>query len=173
VRRPRRSVPAVVTALVLLAVCAVVVTALVQRLLGEPALVSYDAVAAGVHDTAWNELPVLVGGGAAVLAGVVLLAAAVLRGRPVVLPLVAAAGFDTGTTRHGLRTSLRATAAQVDGVGAAGLRLGRRTVKVRVKTNRTNKEGLADAVRSAVQGRLDGIELARPPKIRVRVRGAR
>jgi uncharacterized protein DUF6286 len=173
VRRPRRSVPAVLTALVLLAACALVVTALVQRLLGEPPVLSYNAVAAGAHNTAWNELPVLVGGGAAVLAGAALLAAAVLRGRPVVLPLAPAPGFETGTTRHGLRTSLRATAAQVDGVAAARVKLGRRTVSVRVKTHRTHREGLADAVRTAVQRRLDGIELARPPKVRIRVRGAR
>jgi hypothetical protein len=166
-------VPAVLTALVLLAACAFVVTALVQRLLGEPPVLSYDAVAARVHDTSWNELPVLVGGGAAVLAGFVLLATAVLRGRPVVLPLVPEPGFDTGTTRHGLRTSLRATAAHVDGVSSAALKLRRRTVRVKVKTARTRTDGLADAVCAALETRLDQVGLARPPGVRVRVRGAR
>ena len=170
-RRPRRSVPAVLTALVLLAVCAVVTTALAQRLLGERPVLSYDTVAARVHDTSWNELPVLVGGGAAVLAGCVLLAAAVLRGRPVALALAAAEGIDAGTPRHGLERSLRAAAEEVDGVAGARLRQGRRKVRVKVRTNRTNRDGLADAVRTAVEKRIERVGLAEVPDVCVRVRG--
>jgi hypothetical protein len=161
------------TALVLLAACAFVVMALVQRLLGAPPVLSYDAVAARVHGTSWNEWPVLVGGGAAVLVGFVLLAAALLRGRPVVLPLIPEQGIDSGTTRHGLRTSLRATAAHVDGVSAAALTLRRRTVRVKVKTQRTRTDGLAGAVQSALETRLGQVGLATPPRVRVHVRGAR
>ncbi|MEU7788558.1 DUF6286 domain-containing protein [Amycolatopsis sp. NPDC049159] len=159
------------TALVVLAACALVVTALVQRLLGERPVLSFEAIAGRVHETTWNELPVLVGGGAAVLVGFVLLAAAVLRGRPVVLALSPAAGVEAGTTRHGLRTSLRATAAGVDGVATAALKLGRRKVRVKVRTNRTNTEGLAAAVETAVSRRLEQVGLAEPPRVRVRVRG--
>ncbi|EOD59782.1 DUF6286 domain-containing protein [Amycolatopsis vancoresmycina] len=165
--------PAALTALVVLAVCTLVTTALVQRLLGQRPVLSYDAVAARVHATSWNELPVLVGGGAAVLAGCALLAAALLRGRPVVVALASAAGIDAGTPRHGLERSLRAAAESVDGVAAAGLRLGRRKVRVKVRTNRTNREGLAEAVRTAVQGRLERVGPAKVPEVRVRVRGGR
>jgi hypothetical protein len=166
-------VPAAVTALVLLAICALVTTALVQRLLGERPVVSYETVATRVHATAWNQLPVLVGGGAAVLAGGALLFAAVLRGRPVVLALTSEEGIDAGTPRRGLKRSLQAAAASVDGVAGAALRLGRRRVRVKVRTNRTNREGLADAVRAAVEGRVERVGLVEVPEVRVRVRGGR
>ncbi|WP_233223863.1 DUF6286 domain-containing protein [Amycolatopsis sp. CA-128772] len=162
------------TALVLLAACALVTTALVQRLLGERPVLSYDAVAARVHDTSWNELPVLVGGGAAVLAGCTLLAAALFRGRPAVLALTREpAEINAGTPRHGLERSLRAAAASVDGVAGAKVRSGRRRIRVKVRTNRTNRSGLAAAVRATVQERLDRVGLAEVPEVRVRVRGGR
>ncbi|HEY3464855.1 MAG TPA: DUF6286 domain-containing protein [Amycolatopsis sp.] len=159
------------TALVVLAACALVATALVQRLLGGRPVLSFEAVASRVHETTWNELPVLVGGGAAVLAGLALLAAAVSRGRPVVLALSPVPGVEAGTTRHGLRTSLRSEAAGVDGVAATAVKLRRRRVRVTVRTNRTNTDGLAEAVGTAVSRKLEQVGLAKVPAVRVRVRG--
>jgi len=53
------------------------------------------------------------------------------------------------------------------------VKLGRRRVKVRVDTARTRPDGLAEAVRTAVAGRLDRISPAIRPAVKVRVRAPR
>jgi len=89
------------------------------------------------------------------------LLAAILPGAPTVLPLNGdPAGMDSGATRRSLRTTLRAAASTVDGVSATKLRLGRRKVAAVVRTNRTNTTGLDDAVRAAIEHRLDQINPA-------------
>ncbi|MGK3206056.1 DUF6286 domain-containing protein [Amycolatopsis sp. MEPSY49] len=170
-RRPRRSVPALLSALVLLAVCVLVAVSAIQRILGERPWISYDTVAATLHDLRWTDLATAVAGGVPALTGLVLLLAAILPGTATVLPL--AGRFDSGVARGGYRTTLRAAAAGVDGVSAARVKLGRRRVKVRVDTARTRPDGLADAVRTAVAGRLDRIGPATRPAVTVRVRAPR
>lgn len=170
-RRPRRSVPALLSALVLLAACVLVAVSAIQRILGERPWISYDTVAATLHDLRWNDIATAVAGGVLALAGVVLLLAAILPGTATVLPL--AGRFDSGVARGGYRTALRTAAAGVDGVAGARVKLGRRRVKVRVDTARTRPDGLADAVRTAVADRLDRIGPAARPAVAVRVRAPR
>ena len=125
-RRPRRSTPAVLTALVLLAVCVLVTVA------------------------------------------------AILPGAPTVVPLSGdPVGMDSGANRRSLRTTLRAAASTVDGVSATKLRLGRRKVAAVVRTNRTNSTGLDDAVRAAIEHRLDQINPANRPIATVKVQTTR
>ncbi|MFB9688663.1 DUF6286 domain-containing protein [Amycolatopsis plumensis] len=170
-RRPRRSVPALLSAVVLLGLCVLVAVSAIQRLLGERAWISYDTVAATLHDLRWTDVATAVAGGVLALAGVVLLLAAILPGAATVLPL--AGRFDSGVARGGYRTTLRTAAAGVDGVAAARVKLGRRRVKVCVDTARTRPDGLADAVRAAVADRLDRIGPATHPAVAVRVRAPR
>ncbi|WP_020669299.1 DUF6286 domain-containing protein [Amycolatopsis nigrescens] len=170
IRRPRRSAPAVLVALVLLAGCVLVATAAIQYLVGAPPVFGYDAVAGAIHDTSWNEPPVLIAGGVAVLAGLVLLALAVLPGRPVVLPLAGAGDrLDSGATRRSMRSSLHESVTAVDGVAGAKLKLRRKKVAVQVRTHRTTTDGMADAVRGALEQRLDQIAPVTRPRTRVRV----
>ncbi|WP_116050163.1 DUF6286 domain-containing protein [Amycolatopsis palatopharyngis] len=175
IRRPRRSVPAIAVSLILLGVCALVATSAIQLLLGEQPLLSYDKAANSLHELAWNEIPVAIAGGTVAALGLVLVLFALLPGRPVVLPLADGDGsaVDSGTTRRGLRADLRSTAAAVDGVSGAKLRLRRGRASVRVTTNRTTSDGLAEAVRGAIEQRLDDIAPARRPKLRVRVSSRR
>ncbi|MEC3975644.1 DUF6286 domain-containing protein [Amycolatopsis sp. H20-H5] len=174
IRRPRRSTPSALVALVLLAACAFVAVVLIQRLIGERPWLSYETAASRVHATAWQDLPVLIGGGAAVVIGLLLLFAAILPGRPTVLPLVSGADHvDTGATRTSLRTSLRGAVASVDGVSSAKVKLGRKKVVAKVGTNRTTTDGMADAVREAVGKRLDEVAPLTRPRVRVRVSSAR
>jgi hypothetical protein len=70
---------------------------------------------------------------------------------------------------RGLRSTLRAAANSVDGVAATTLTLRRSAVAVTVRTHRTNTEGLADAVRSAIGHRFDQITPATRPTVRVKV----
>jgi hypothetical protein len=174
IRRPRRSTPSALVALVLLAACVFVAVVLIQRLVGERPWLSYETAASRVHGTAWQDLPVLIGGIAAVVIGLVLLVAAILPGRPTVLPLVSGAEHvDTGATRASLRNSLRGAAASVDGVASSKVKLGRKKVVARVRTNRTTTDGIADAVRAAVGTRLDEVSPLTRPRVRVRLSSPR
>jgi uncharacterized protein DUF6286 len=173
-RRPRRSVPAVLTAVVLLAACALVATVAIQTILGRTPWLDYRSAADAVHATRWSDLaPVITGVVAAVL-GLVLLLAALLPGRPTVLPLEnGEAAIDSGASRRSYRSTLRAAAGAVDGVSGASLSLGRRKVAAVVRTDRTTTDGLADAVRASLNHRLDEIGPSTRPELKVKVKAAR
>ncbi|MEU7477811.1 DUF6286 domain-containing protein [Lentzea sp. NPDC042327] len=167
-RRSRRSLPAVLVALVLLAACVLVAVCAVQLALGEPPLVSYPAVAEYLNGTRWDAREVLVAAAVAAVAGLLLVLAAVVPGRSRTAPL----DERTSVSRRGLRNAVRA-AARVDGVESAAVTVGRSRVKASVHTRRTNTEGLADVVRESVRRRLAEIELARTPRVVVRVKASR
>ncbi|WP_410631216.1 DUF6286 domain-containing protein [Amycolatopsis sp. cmx-4-83] len=170
-RRPRRSVPALLSALVLLGACVVITVVAVQMLLGERPWLSYDAVAGTLHDLRWTDVLPAVAGGVLALLGLVLVLAAVVPGAATVLPLNGL--FDAGAARGGYRSTLRAAAAGVDGVARARVKLGKRRAKIRVDTTRSRPEGLADAVHAAVTQRLEQIGPAGRPTVTVRVRAPR
>ncbi len=173
-RRPRRGIAATVVALVLCAVGALCAVVAIQMLLGERPWVSYDRVAGTLHDTHWRDTAVLLAGTALSVLGLLVLAAALLPGKPTVLPLRAnGSGLDSGAARRGFRSTLRAAAASVDGVSAARLRLGRRKVRAAVRTHRVTTTGLADAVRSAVEHRLSQIGPATDLTVHARVASTR
>ncbi|MFF5565256.1 DUF6286 domain-containing protein [Streptomyces sp. NPDC012623] len=170
-RRPRRSAPAALTALALLAACVVVAAAAVRTIAGQTPWISYGSVADALRATHWSDRAPAVAGGVAALVGLAMVVAAVLPGRPTVLPL--AGDPDSGASRRGLRGTLRTAAAGVDGVDRVTLTLRRRRVAARVRTGRTNTEGLADAVRAALEQRLDQIGPARRPDVKVELRATR
>jgi len=173
-RRSRRSTPAVLTALVLLAACALATVAAIQMIIGGSPWVDYRSVATTLHDLHWNDLGTALAGGVLALVGLLLLLAAILPGAPTVVPLSGdPTGMDSGATRRSLRTTLRAAASTVDGVRAVKLRLGHRKVAAVVRTNRTNTTGLDDAVRAAIEHRLDQINPANRPIPTVKVRTTR
>ncbi|MCS7478518.1 alkaline shock response membrane anchor protein AmaP [Umezawaea endophytica] len=173
-RRPRRSAPAVLTAAVLLVVCALVATVAIQTILGETPLITYRAAADALHSTRWADLVPLVAGGTAAVVGLVLLLASVLPGRPTVVPLRdEETTFDSGASRRSYRSTLRTAASDVDGVNAATLSLGRRKVAAVVRTDRTTTDGLADAVRVSLDQRLDQIAPEARPELKVKIKAAR
>jgi hypothetical protein len=171
-RRPRRTVPAAVTALVLLSVCVLTAISAIQLLADQRPLISYAAIADLALTTRWDSLAVLTASGLVMLIGLILLLTAILPGRPTVIPLRAtdtSAAIDTGASRRSLRSTLRAAANAVDGVTATTLTLRRRTVIAVIRTHRTTPEGLSEAVRAAISHRLDQISPATRPAVRVRV----
>lgn len=171
-RRPRRTIPAAVTALVLLSVCVLTAISVIQLLADQRPLISYAAIADLAHTTHWDSLAVAAASGLVVLIGLILLLTAILPGRPTVVPLRATdtgAAMDAGASRRSLRSTLLAAADAVDGVRATTLTLRRRTVTAVVRTHRTTPEGLAEAVRAAISHRLDQISPATRPAVRVRV----
>ncbi|SFW70890.1 DUF6286 domain-containing protein [Amycolatopsis australiensis] len=117
----------------------------IQLILGERPWISYDAVATTLHGQHWSDLLPAIAGGVTAALGLVLLLAAILPGAPTVLPLNGP--FDAGAARGSYRSTLRAAAARVD--------------------------GLADAVRAAVDDHLDRIAPATRPAVTVRIRAPR
>ncbi|TDV48744.1 DUF6286 domain-containing protein [Actinophytocola oryzae] len=173
-RLPRRTTPAAVTAVVLLAVCVLTAISAIQLIAGQRPLVSYAAIAELAHTTRWDSPAVVVAACVVALVGLVLLVAAVLPGRPTVIPLRnGETGSDTvldsGASRRSLRSTLHAAANGVDGVTATTLTLRGKKVTAAVRTNRTTVAGLDEAVRAAIGRRLDQIAPATRPAVRVRV----
>lgn len=170
-RRPRRNIPAGLTALVLTAAGALAAIVAVQMILGERPWLDYGAVARRLHDFRWADLPVVLAGGVLVVLGLILVLAAVLPGKPTVLPLRGEPA--SGASRRSFGSTLRTAAARVDGVEKVRLKLRRRSIRVRVRTRRTRPDGIADAVRVAVAKRLDRIDPVRRPDVKVSLRTPR
>jgi hypothetical protein len=171
-RRPRRAIPATVLALALLGGCAVVLLSLVQRLAGTGEFVSLDTVARRLHDTAWDDPWVADVATAAVPVGFALLTAAVLPGRPVVLPLTADDEIVAGIARRGLQLALRDAAQSIEGVHSVRVRLHRGRIRILARADRAHLAGLPDTVRAAVDERLTRIGPCPTPPVSTRVRQA-
>lgn len=190
-RRPRRTLPALLVALVLLALGALAATSAIQTLLGRTPVVSLDAVPAALSGVAWESGIVLIVAGVAAVVGLVLLGAAILPGPSHVLPLTTspAAGGDAGDDqwgpwsgggveaagwhRHDLGQRLRRRAGDVEGVTGATAKVRRRSIKVVARTHRGSTEDLRAAVTSALSTDLDSLGLARRPRLRVSVSSTR
>lgn len=167
-RRSRRALPATLTALVLLAASVLVAISAVQLVLGQPPLLPYDTVATTLHDTRWSDDAVAVTGAVATAAGLLLVLIAVVPSRARTVQL----DEQTTLSLQGLRNALK-SAAQVDGVDQAAVKVRPRKVKAVVRTRRTTADGLADTVLQALEHRLADLALTRPPQVVVRVRAPR
>ncbi|GAA5114867.1 DUF6286 domain-containing protein [Pseudonocardia adelaidensis] len=169
-RRPRRSVPATIVGLLLLVAAVVVVVSCIRLIAGSPPLVPFSRLGELGHETTWNDPAVLVAGGILALAGIVLLACGLLPGNPQVLALAPGDDHTTaGISRRSLTGDLTSLARRVDGITAARVGVGARTVTVNVRTPLRDRSGLAERVRELVTERLDDINLARPARLRVTV----
>lgn len=171
IRRPRRTLPATLVALILLAAAVLVTVSCVQVLLGQSPLLPFTDMAA-FGATLAGASPVVLAA-AAVLAslGVVLLYAALIPGAPTVLPLDAGtSGLDTGVTRASLASALTDTARGVDGVDAARVQVRGRRVTATVHTPLAEPDELREQVTTALDDRLTDLAPTRTPQVRVRVR---
>lgn len=81
--------------------------------------------------------------------------------------------WTASITRRSLRDALQNTAANVDGVSRVKLKLGRRTIVARIRTHRTNTAGLTDAVRAALNQRLDEVTPLTRPAMKIQLRATR
>jgi hypothetical protein len=179
-RRPRRGLPASLCGLLLLAACALVATDAIQILAHGRPMLSYPSFAARLHRLHWNGTVPAVVAGVMIVLGVILLLAALVPGRPVLVALSSAgqgpggpgegdpALPEAGITRRGLRNLLTAATTTVDGVVSVSLKLRRRSVATVARTL-GGTEGITDAVRAALEQCLDQISPARRPDLRVRV----
>lgn len=110
--------------------------------------------------------------GVAVL-GVLLLAGQLKPRRPGLLPLTPRTDrVQAGTTRRSLQQALRRAATDVPGVATARVRARRRSVRVTALTRLRDHSNLDTQVRNQLTGRLDSLQLAQAPRLRVKIRGA-
>ncbi|MCD2186902.1 DUF6286 domain-containing protein [Actinomycetospora soli] len=191
-RRPRRTAPALLVALVLLALGALAATSAIQTLLGRTPVVSLDAVPSALSGVAWQSPAVLIVAGVAALVGLVLLLAAILPGPSHVLPVGTAPAATGGTGgaeewgpwsgggvetagwhRNDLALRLRRRAQTVEGVTGATAKVRRRRVKVVARTHRGSTGELRQAVETALSSDLDTLGLTARPRLRVSVSSTR
>ncbi|MEV0126252.1 DUF6286 domain-containing protein [Streptomyces sp. NPDC050703] len=174
-RRPwsERRTPVAVAALLVAAVCALLLHDVVSvHAAGRaPARWRTRSVewlsAHGPDSAAWPGLAVAAGVSAL---GVWLLVLAVtpgLRGR---LPLAAPPGVRASVDRRAVAALLRDAVADVPGVGPVRVDVGRRRARVRAGLRFGAREPARAAVAEAARETVAACGLARPPRVRVRVR---
>lgn len=174
-RHPRRTVPATIVAVVLLAVCAAVATAVIQSLIGRTPFITLDRLLAVTSSQQWNSAPVVTTAIVVAVVGLVLLLVAIRPGRPIVLPLARQEGADgnpgadAGVRRATLTKDLSAAASTVSGVESVSVDARPRRVIAQVQTAGT-AEDVPGAVRERLTERLADIAPARMPAVRVKVR---
>jgi hypothetical protein len=173
--RPRRGVPAVVAALVLLACGGLVAAEVVSALAGRPLrLVPYEQVAEWASRTAWQDRATLLTAGATAAVGVLLILIAVVPGRPRLVALrTGDPDLVAGVPRSALARMLAAAASDVDGVREARARVRGRRVLVAATTGLRETTRLTERVRAAVEDELGRFSPVYPMSIRTRVRGVR
>ena len=118
--RPRRTLPAVVVAILVLAMCVLVALSAIQLLLGQRSLIPVDRLVSAGYRLHWHDAGVIGSGVVVATLGLLLVAAAVLPGAPIVLPLDDHPGAGeqvaAGVTRRSLRQTLLHSAETTDGV---------------------------------------------------------
>lgn len=172
-RRPRRVAPAVVVAVVLLAAAVAVAVSLIQNLSHSSEFVRYDSVATRLHDTTWHSHAVLGAGIGAVVIGVVLLAAALLPGRRVVVALEPEDGMAAGIARRSLDGALADAAASVAGLESARVRRTRKHIRVYGRAAHPDHADLEQTVDAAVSDRLARIAPRSAPPVSTHLRTSR
>jgi uncharacterized protein DUF6286 len=176
IRRPRRTLPATIVALVLLAICVLVVVAVVQHLLGRTPFLGLDQLLAVTSTQHWNSAWVVAAAVVAAVIGLVLLLVAIRPGRPTVLPLArqevdGRPGADAGVRRTTLTKDLTTTVEAVPGVSAAEIKARPRRVTATVHVAAADPAAVPGQVKERLEARLAEIGPAPRPRVRVRARG--
>jgi hypothetical protein len=102
--------------------------------------------------------------------GLALIALQLKKRPPATLLLRSEADAAYSVDRRSLQRSLVRTAEKVDGIDSARVAVDLRTIRVRARSQRRPPGELQTAVVRAVSARIDMLELARPPRLRVSVR---
>lgn len=176
-RRPARTVPATVTAVVLLALGVGLVWAAVQRLVQGSWPAFADQTGAWVAALAWGTVWVLVVAIAVAVLGLILLVAAIKPGPPTAMSVdsgssadAAGASTEVVMTRRSVAKLATARAGQVDGVDSVSSVVGARRITVSVKTPSQQLGEIEQQVRDRVTDALQSAGLAPMPAVVVRAR---
>ncbi|GAA1757721.1 DUF6286 domain-containing protein [Streptomonospora arabica] len=170
--RPRRSWPALIVGALVLGVAALAAVEVASALAGAPMRTSVTS-AAGEHAATarWSDPVVQTASAVAAATGLVLIAVALVPGRSRFTALrTADPELVVGLSRSGLKRTLAAAAQEVGGVRAARVSVGRRRVRVRVRTDLREAPELRGEVSAAVGRRLAELEPVSAFKVTASVR---
>jgi hypothetical protein len=124
--------------------------------------------------TRWDALVIEIWAGILVVAGLILLAFELKPRRITRLPLHSAAdATQVALTRSGLGRTLRAAATGIDGISSAAVTVRRRRARITATAaarGRPAAAALTEPLTQALHGRLDDLDLHRPPRLKVRIR---
>ncbi|MGS2640811.1 DUF6286 domain-containing protein [Streptosporangium sp. G12] len=170
--RPRRVVPAVITAILMTLLGLLVALEVISALLGRPLrLVPYDRILSWATSTPWNDPRVMTGAGLVGLLGLLLVLLALIPGRPTLIPVrTGDRDLAIGMQRRGFTRSLAHAAEQVQGIEHARVRLRGKAVHVAADSGMRDTRGLADAVREAVNLRITALSPVWKYPVRVHLR---
>jgi hypothetical protein len=170
--RPRRVIPSVITAILMLVIGGLVAAEVISALLGNPLrLVPYDRVLGWASSTSWDDPSVLMGALVPVLLGVLLVLLALIPGRPRLIPVrTGDKDLIIGMRPKGFAHALTHAAEQVQGVDRARVRVLGRTAHVKADSFLRDTTGVADAVRQAVTARIATLSPVRDHSVRVKLR---
>ena len=171
--RPRRRIPGVLVAGVLIAAGIVGCIWAASAALGHPLWnIPHGDFAGPLQSTVhWDDTGTLLVASAVAFVGFLLIVIAVIPGRTRAIPL--ASGDDSlviGVPRRSLRRSLGWLAADVAGIEKAKVRIGRHSVTVRATTRLRDPAGLPESVQAVVEDRLARLDPLWPVRVKVRLR---
>jgi len=171
--RPRRRIPGVLVAAVIVAAGIVGCIWAASAALGHPLWsIPHGDFAGPLQSTVhWDDSGTLIVASAVGFVGFLLILISLIPGRPRAVPL--ASGDESlviGVPRRSLRRSLGWLAADVAGIDRAKVRTGRSSVKVRATTRLRDPAGLRESVQAVVEDRLAGLDPLWPVRVKVRLR---
>ncbi len=146
----------------------------------QPLLVPWPGAYTSGTTNSWDSTPARILAVVLIAVGLLLLLAELKPRRASRLAMVGSdPTIDAAITRRSLRSSLLNGAKQVDGVSGAKVTVSTRKATVKAVSRLGSPEtarGLTGELETTLQGRLDALQLAKPPRLRARVsprRGAR
>lgn len=171
--RPRRKVPGVLVAAVLVAAGIVGCVWAASAALGHPLWnIPYGDFAGPLQNSVhWDDTGTLVVASAVAFVGFLLVLIALVPGRP--RAIVLASGDDSlviGVPRRSLRRSLSWLAADIAGIDRVKVRTGRHSVTVRATTRLREPAGLRESVQATIENRLVRLDPLWPVRVKVRLR---
>ncbi|GAA1303394.1 DUF6286 domain-containing protein [Planotetraspora silvatica] len=171
--RPRRAIPAAISALALLAAGIVTAVETISALAGHPAtLVPYQQVAAWAQTTTWQDKQALTSAGITAVLGLLLLLFALVAGRPRLLALrTTDPDLVAGMRPRTLSKILAATASQTDGVRNARTKIRGRQVRVNATTDLRDTLGVQQRVHAAVEHEIGKLAPIGRYTVRTHIRG--
>jgi hypothetical protein len=171
--RPRRRIPGVLVAAVLVAAGIVGCVWAASAALSHPLWnIPYRDFAGPLQSSVhWDDTGTLLVASAVAFVGFLLIVIAVVPGRTRAVPL--ASGDESlviGVPRRSLRRSLGWLAADVAGIDKAKVRIGRHSVRVRATTRLRDPASLRESVQGVVEDRLARLDPLWPVHVKVRLR---
>ncbi|SDH25569.1 hypothetical protein SAMN05421505_11335 [Sinosporangium album] len=171
--RPRRTLPAVLTAALLAVIGTLVAIAVISGALGSPARwIPYKGLLAWASATPWQDPALLVGAAIVTLLGIWLIVLALRPGRPGMVPLHTGDPESImGMRRRSFARSLAHAAEEVMGIDRAKVTIGDHRADVTAHTRLHDTGELAEEVRQAVTQRLESFDAIGGYAVRVNIRG--